>query len=586
MADLPRYQTTGRVYSDLPQLDFANVREAFKQSQTMSSQLDRLSSFAFAEMGKTTEKEAEKFAVDNPLTIEQVNEATKSGITAADLVAASGGGTVWQNTVRKMQGEQLKNQLEVKTKDDLIKIKAQVDLLQLTDPNEIKAKYEATIIGTGKIIGQLSPEAQLRYEAGMGAIASSFYKESVEKLTKNYKTSQEGLSFENMQHSTTAWKSMINVVTDPIMQNEVLQTLGRQVFNQAIEAGPEFAAKQEQTFYKKAKEIQTSFFINKGTSVEFGINPKTKLYDISYALKKIQSGDFGEHSATYEYSIDDKKKISDDSYGLINTQYLSVKHQRDADEAQSKSIMMQDIVSINKKQITGKAANNIIDNALNSGVITISQHAQFYDDKLKKAPISNNEKIQYELAKRDIVSGRIKSDTDLSKNYPYLNVAYIPDAMGLITDTDKREKEKLLNKFSGAEGDPSRQKPETNNNFVDLGNRFDRLIIEQNKDGTFKYPTAVKAMEAAQQERTQSAEMKTIKIKQKTLYGIIKDTYKFNPDNGGFDAEVAKRSKVDKNYMLSKSYEAFKSRVDEYNQRKRMTGMTNAQIEKEVEVDK
>ena len=71
MADLPRYQSTGRVYADLPQLDFANVRESFKQSQSLSNQLDRLSNYAFTEVGKTTEKAAEKFALDNPITIDQ-----------------------------------------------------------------------------------------------------------------------------------------------------------------------------------------------------------------------------------------------------------------------------------------------------------------------------------------------------------------------------------------------------------------------------------------------------------------------------------------------------------------------------------
>ena len=91
MADLPSYQSTGRVYSELPQLDFANVREAFKQSQTMSNQLDRLSSYAFTEMGKATEAKAEKFALDNPITKEDLINAQSSGI---DLIKASGGGQI------------------------------------------------------------------------------------------------------------------------------------------------------------------------------------------------------------------------------------------------------------------------------------------------------------------------------------------------------------------------------------------------------------------------------------------------------------------------------------------------------------
>jgi hypothetical protein len=583
MADLPSYQSTGRVYSDLPQLDFANVRESFKQSQAMSAQLDRLSSYAFTEMGKETEKQAAQFAVDNPLTVEQVKEAGKSGLTAADLVKASGGGEKWQDTIRKIQGEQLKNQLEVKTKDDLIKIKAQVDLLQLTDPNEIKAKYEAAISGTGKIIGQINPEAQVRYEASMGAIASSFYKENVETLTKSYRTAQEGLSYQNMQHSTTAWQSMMNVVTDPLMQNEVLQSLGRQVFNQAIEAGPEFAAKQEQAFYKKAKDLQTSFFVSKAVSPEFGLNPATNTYDISYALKKLASGDFGEHSAVYQYSIEDKKKISDDAYGLINTQYMAVKNQRDAQKEQAKVDMMGEISLINKGKVTGKAADSIMDNAFAAGIITDNEHATYYEKKLKGAPPSNNQKVTYELAKRDIVTGRIKTDSDLRRLYPTLHVDFIPDAMGLMTSNDLKEKEKLHNKYSGAEGDPYRTKPETNNNYVDLGQRYDRLILETNKDGTLKYPSAADAMAAAQKERMDSVEIVKKKKNQVVLYDILKDTYKFNPDNGGFEEFVKSKEKANRNYKSTPSYTEFKDRLDEYNRYKSSTGMIGANIKKELD---
>lgn len=582
MAELPKYQQTGRVFADLPQFDFANVREAFKSSQSMAAGLDRLSDFASKVSVSEAKKAAGKYALDNPLTLQQVQEASKSGITPEKLIAASGGGIAFQETLSELQAEQLKNQLEVKTKDDLIKIKAQVDLLQITDPNEIKAKYEAAISGTGKILGQLNPETQLKYEAQMGAVASAFYKENVETLTKNYRTSQEGLSFENMQHSTTAWKSMLNVVTDPLMLNEVRQSLGRQVFNQAIEAGPEFAAKQEREFIKATNDLQENFFINKASSSSFGINPKTNTYDISYALKRIENGDFGEHSQVYQYAINDKKKISDAAYGLINTQYLAVKNQRDAEKEQNKIAMMQDIANINKGQIKGKAADAIIDKAFELGVITDNEHAQYYDKKLKGGPPNNQQKVTFELAKRDIVLGRIKSDSDLRRLYPTLHIDFIPDAMGLITNNDLKEKERLHNKFSGAEGDPTRAKPETNNNYVDLMNRYNRLILTM-ENGEPKYKNAADAMVAAQQERMDSVEISKKKKNQVVLYDILKDTYKFNPDNGGFDEFIKRKEAENKNYKTTKSYEEFKARYDEYLKNKNSTQMKSIDIKKELD---
>lgn len=580
MARLPEYQQTGRLSPDLPQFNFASIKESIQASQSLISNLDRLSKFANDEAEKDTERQAEKFVIDKPLTLEQVQEAAKSGVTAQDLVAASGGGAIWQQTVANLQAEQLKNQLEVKTKSDLINIKTQVDLLQITNPDEIKAKYEAAISGSGKIIGQLSPKTQLKYEAGMSAIASAFYKDSVETLAVNYKANQEALSLENIQHSVTAYKSMLSSVTDPLMLNEVKQLLSQQLYNQSIEAGAPVALQRQKEFIKEANELQQNFFINKATSTEFGINPKTNTYDISYALKKVQAGDFGEHSQVYQFSIDDKKKISDSVYGLVNTQYLAVNAQRNAEKEQSKIVMMASIAKVNKKQVSGKDADSIMDNALAADVITPSAHEQYYSNKNKGTAPNNSQKIMFELAKRDIVNGRINSDAELQKKYPNLHIEYIPDAMDLITDNDVKEAEKLKNKFSGAEGDPYRQKPETNNNYVDLTTRVERLMRLEEK-GEPVYKNKVDATVAAQKERMDSDEIKKAKNRQKVLYDSIKTTYDFNPDNGGLDDFVKTKQKTISKYKETESYKTLVDNVNKYNSYKKTTQMKYQDILKE-----
>jgi hypothetical protein len=63
MAELPRYQETGRIYSDLPSFDFANVREGMRLSQTLTNSLDRLSEFAQKTAEKDAERKAEEFAM-------------------------------------------------------------------------------------------------------------------------------------------------------------------------------------------------------------------------------------------------------------------------------------------------------------------------------------------------------------------------------------------------------------------------------------------------------------------------------------------------------------------------------------------
>ena len=204
MADLPRYQSTGRVYSDLPQLDFANVRESFKQSQTLSNQLDRLSTYAFTEMGKQTEKQAAQFAIDNPLTNDQVREASKSGVKPEDLIAASGGGEKWQATISKIQGEQLRSQLEILGKQALLDLQTQVDTNQIADMSEVKAKQEAIVNGMRKTLS-FAPDSVRRFDATMGVVTSALYKEAQDKLVKDYKLGEQSKSLVNSDNSLRAY---------------------------------------------------------------------------------------------------------------------------------------------------------------------------------------------------------------------------------------------------------------------------------------------------------------------------------------------------------------------------------------------
>jgi hypothetical protein len=67
------------------------------------------------------------------------------------------------------------------------------------------------------------------------------------------------------------------------------------------------------------------------------------------------------------------------------------------------------------------------------------------------------------------------------------------------------------------------------------------------------------------------------------LYDILKDTYKFNPDNGGFEEFVKSKEKANRNYKSTPSYTEFKDRLDEYNRYKSSTGMIGANIKKELD---
>ena len=298
MADLPSYQSTGRVFSDLPQLDFANVRESFKQSQALSNQLDRLSTYAFKEMGKQTETQAAQFAVDNKLTIEQVREAAKSGIKPEDLVKASGGGEIWQSTISKIQGEQLRSQLEVLGKQALLDLQTQVDTNQIADMSEVKAKQEAIVNGMRKTLS-FAPDSVLRFDATMGSITSALYKEAQDKLVKDYKLGEQSKSIVNLDNSLRAYKAMLNheQVRDPAMLREIEYALADQFERQSAGGGQDFALAEKNKFMKSMQEEKFNHLTKLAANSSFA-------KDAGEAIVKLSKGDFkiddaNDYSAIY-----------------------------------------------------------------------------------------------------------------------------------------------------------------------------------------------------------------------------------------------------------------------------------------------
>jgi hypothetical protein len=298
MADLPRYQSTGRVYSDLPQLDFANVRESFKQSQSLSNQLDRLSTYAFKEMGKQTETQAAQFAVDNQLTIDQVREASKSGIKPEDLIKASGGGEIWQATISKIQGEQLRSQLEVLGKQALLDLQTQVDTNQISDMSEVKAKQEAIVNGMRKTLS-FAPDSVLRFDATMGSVTSALYKEAQDKLVKDYKLGEQSKSLVNSDNSLRAYQAMLNHedIKDPAMLREIEYALADQFERQSAGGGSDFALAEKNKFIKNMQDAKFNHLTKLAASPAFA-------KDASEAIVKLSKGDFkvddaNDYSAIY-----------------------------------------------------------------------------------------------------------------------------------------------------------------------------------------------------------------------------------------------------------------------------------------------
>jgi hypothetical protein len=572
MAELPRYQQTGRVFADVPQLDFANVRESFKKSASMSAGLDRLSEYAFKEAGKQAEVKAAQFAVDNPITLDDLKKAQESGISPDELVKASGGGKIWQETLSKLQGEQLRTQLEVNGQSALANIFAQVQAGVLKDSNEIKNKLDAAVNGMSAPLNKINPESAIKFKHTMGTVASSYYKQSVDKLADDYKNEQKILAYDNINNVIKAQRSLITTTTDPVLYGEATSLNRQRIYRQALEGGSDFALEQVKEFDKVQQEIKTGFFVRKSLSPEYSMNPVTKTQDISYAMKRMRAGDFGEHSALFEtLSQEDKDKVMKESYSMFTNEYESQKKQQDAIKTQKEQEYKGVLKAISKGQLTGKALTSAADELFDNDIISFKQHEELLSPKEPK--VSSNQLMMEASALHEIRMGNINNVKQLQTRYPSLSTKQVVNLWDKIDDNDAITATQLHNKYSGADSDPGRTKPNTQKVWTEINVEYTKNLLEADpKTGEKVFGSKVEAMRDAITKRQGKIDFVNYGTRQKSLHKAIKDLG-YNADDGVSHFERVYKFPKGLNKDTDQTYKDIKSYFEKYEDAKSYTKM-------------
>jgi hypothetical protein len=162
MAELPKYKSSA-VFADVPQFNFANVQEAFRQSTSLSNNLDRLSTFAFKRAEESALQQAVEFTANNPPTPEQIELAKTGEFNPQDLVG--GGGVVFETAVRKLQADQLRNSLQINLQGEYVNVLNDVKNKKITTKEELDAKLAAPVMGMEKVLVGFDPESAIKFKA-------------------------------------------------------------------------------------------------------------------------------------------------------------------------------------------------------------------------------------------------------------------------------------------------------------------------------------------------------------------------------------------------------------------------------------
>ena len=281
MAELPRYQPTGYLPADVPRLDFANLKESVAMTQGISAALDRLSNFAFKEADERAEREGLKFGVENRPSADQVMAALQAGKSPEELFAEPG--TTFGNAARKVQAAQLRNELEVKARNEFANVSGLVKSGSFS-LEDVQGRLKAITDGYGRVISSVSPEEGLKFRASVGSAGAPVYAAAAERAYKMYAETQKVNADDLISQTPTIIADLMIMEKDPVLLAERIGIERQRVFDIALQTNdPQFFNEKRADFDRALMGAIVDYTI----SSEFAKNPVD-------GLRKMQAGDFGQ----------------------------------------------------------------------------------------------------------------------------------------------------------------------------------------------------------------------------------------------------------------------------------------------------
>lgn len=250
-------------------------------TQGISSALDRLSNFAFKEADERAEREGLRFGVENRPNAEQVMAALKAGKSPEELFAEPG--TTFGNAARKVQAAQLRNELEVKIRNEFANISGLVEsgAFDLTD---VQGRIKAATDGYSRAISSVSPEEGLKFRASAGSAGAPVYAKAAERAYKIYGETQKANADDLISQTPTIIADLMRVEKDPVVLAERIGIERQRVFDIAAQTNdPQF-------FNEKRADFDRALM---GAIVDYTISPEFAKNPVD-GLRKIQDGDFGQ----------------------------------------------------------------------------------------------------------------------------------------------------------------------------------------------------------------------------------------------------------------------------------------------------
>lgn len=427
MADLPRYQLAGVQYADLPRLSTAPQQALAQGLSQLGNQLDRMTAFFEDQATTEAKKEALKYAVENPLTKEQVDTALKN----PEGLKVKGAGRVFQQTYEQAQATMLSNELQLEGQRKLSSVAAMIDAGAAVDLKQIQTDLKDMIDGYSATVMALNPEQSIKLRAALATSGNALYTKAAERAVKiqqeqyDAKLNQAVEQSRPLVESLIAKAGTIDPTTGQAVDIEKMLEIQRQPFMEAIKLTGN--SKHIDAFNKVITNAKIGALEAKLIDREFAPDAGT-------AMQKLLKGDFGNLSAIYK-GLDQGGK--DSVREKVLKSFSDVESARKIDEAKTKADNKikgnaLTIEFLNPKTSI-KRQQEIVKDLINLDELTITQGAELLKPKDPVAnPILNAQ--LYDGIKR----GTITKISDLVQYSGSLSKAEFTALSHAVTDSQGR----------------------------------------------------------------------------------------------------------------------------------------------------
>jgi hypothetical protein len=187
MAKDLRYRPLGAAIPSVPGVNFTTAANARARSyDAIGNALNAMSDYAYKKAVKQTEREAAKYAFENPVTAEQIQDAISQGRDLDEIVGDPD--TVFGAVTTATAAQQLTTELQMEADKAASSYSAMIDAGMDIDIPKMQQDMRAMIDGHTDLIAGIDPGQALKYNASANTSASAVYKSALQNKLKIIQT--------------------------------------------------------------------------------------------------------------------------------------------------------------------------------------------------------------------------------------------------------------------------------------------------------------------------------------------------------------------------------------------------------------